>query len=84
MQKDKVIVIFKMEKRKQSFDIEVPLDISANELIVALDSAYGLGIDVSDIKNCYLQAENPIALLKGEKKLENFGIRNGSIIYFRK
>ncbi len=84
MEKDTVVVIFKIAKRKQSFDIEIPLNISANELVVALDSAFELGIDTSDIKSCYLQAENPIGLLKGEKTLKDFGIRNGSIIYYRK
>ncbi len=84
MQKNTVTVIFNIEKKSQTFDIEVPLSISANELVVALDSAFELGIDVSDIKNCYLQAENPIALLKGEKTLADYGIRNGSRIFFRK
>lgn len=84
MQKNTVTVIFNIEKKGQTFDIEVPLSISANELVVALDSAFELGIDVSDIKNCYLQAENPIALLKGEKTLADYGIRNGSRIFFRK
>lgn len=84
MQKETAIVIFKISKQKKTCDIEVPLYISANELITALDAAFDLGIDVSDIKNCYLQAENPIALLKGEKTLAAYGIRNGSIIYYRK
>ena len=84
MEKDTVVVIFKICKRNQEFDIEVPLYISANELVIALDVAFELGIDVSDIKNCYIQAENPIALLKGEKTLADYGIRNGSILYYRK
>lgn len=79
---NKAIVIFKMHKRKESYDLEIPLDISANELVNALNTAYDLGIDTSDIKNCYLQAENPIALLKGNKLLSEYGIRNGSIINF--
>ena len=62
--------------------MEVPLSISANELVTALNTAYELGIDTSDIKNCYLKAENPIALLKGNKTLEEFGLRNGSIINY--
>lgn len=84
MQSNSVVVIFKICKRKEEFDIEIPLYISANELVVALDVAFDLGIDVTDIKNCYLQAENPIALLKGEKTLADYGIRSGSVIYFRK
>ena len=44
--------------------------------------AYELGIDTTDIKNCYLKAESPIALLKGDKTLAEFGIRNGSVINY--
>lgn len=79
---NKAVVIFRILKRKQEQDLEIPLDISANELFVALNTAYELGIDTGDIKNCYLQAERPIALLKGNKSLAEFGVRNGTIIYF--
>lgn len=63
-------------------DLEIPLDISANDLVIALNSAYDLGIDTSDVKNCYLKAENPIALLKGNKLLSDYGIRNATVINF--
>ena len=82
MTRDTAIIIFNIEKRKESFDLEIPLDISANDLVNALNMAYNLNIDTSDIKNCYLKAENPIALLKGNKTLQDYGIRNGSIINF--
>jgi uncharacterized ubiquitin-like protein YukD len=82
MEKDKALVIFKITKKNISVDLEVPLFISANELVMALNSAYDLKIDVSDIKNCYLKAERPIALLRGNKTLAEYGIRNGSVIYF--
>lgn len=82
MDKNTAIVIFNITKRNFTVDLEVPLDISANELVIALDTAYNLKIDVSDVKNCYLKSENPIALLKGNKQLSAYGIRNGSIINF--
>lgn len=82
MGKDKAIIVFKIHKRNISVDLEVPLFITANELVNALSSAYSLDIDSSDIKKCYLKAENPIALLKGNKTLAEFGIRNGSVINF--
>lgn len=82
MNNDSAIIIFNIIKRNFSVDLEVPLDISANELVIALNSAYKLEIDTSDIKNCYLKAENPIALLKGNKTLAEFGLRNGSIINY--
>lgn len=82
MDREKAIIIFNIEKRNFTVDLEVPLNITANDLVNALNSAYELGIDTSDIKNCYLKAENPIALLKGNKTLGEFGVRNGSIINY--
>ena len=82
MSKDKAIIVFNNLKHNTTVDIEVPLDITANELVVGLNIAYELGIDTSDIKNCYLKAENPIALLRGNKTLAQYGIRNCSIINF--
>lgn len=79
---NKAIIILRIHKRKFEVDLEVPLDISANELVSALNTAYDLGIDISDVKNCYLKAENPIALLKGNKLLSEFGVRNGTVINF--
>ncbi len=82
MEKDTAIVIFNITKKNFSIDLEIPLFITANELVMALNSAYNLQIDVSDIKNCYLKAERPIALLRGNKTLDEYGIRNGSIINY--
>ena len=82
MDKDTAIIILNITKRNFTVDLEVPLDISANDLVNALNTAYELGIDTSDIKNCYLKAEHPIALLKGNKTLAEFGLRNGSVINF--
>lgn len=82
MEKDTAIIIFNIIKRDFTVDLEVPLDISANDLVNALNSAYELGIDTSDIKNCYLKSENPITLLKGNKTLAEFGLRNGSVINY--
>ena len=82
MNKETAIIILNIVQRKFTVDIEVLLDISANDLVNGLNIAYKLGIDTSDIKNCYLKMENPIALLKGNKTLAEFGLRNGSIINF--
>lgn len=79
---EKAIVIFNIVNRNFEVDLEIPLNISANELVVALNTAYELGIDTTDVKNCYLKAENPIALLKGNRLLSEFGVRNGTVIYF--
>lgn len=79
---NKAIIIFKIQKTGKEYDLEIPLDITANDLVNALNSAYGLGIDIFDSKNCYLKADNPIALLKGNSKLSDYGIHNGTIIDF--
>ena len=82
MNHDTAVVMFKILKRNFSVDLEIPQHITANDLFLALNTAYALGIDTTDIKNCYLKVENPIILLKGNKTLEEFGLRNGSIINF--
>lgn len=82
MAKERAIIIFNIIKKNESYDLDIPLDISANDLVVALNTAYDLKIDVSDIKKCHLKAENPIALLRGNKALSDYGIRNGSVINF--
>lgn len=78
----KAIIIFKLHKRKFQTDLEIPLDITANDLIIALNTAYELNIDVEDIRNCYLKMENPVALLHGNKILREYGVHNGSIINY--
>ncbi len=82
MSKGTAIIVLNLTKKNITADIEVPLNISANEFVVALNSAYDLGIDTTNIKNCYLKAENPIALLRGNKSLMEFGLRNGSVINY--
>lgn len=82
MNKEVVTVIFHITQKNFQKDIEIPLYISANDLVIALNEAYQLEIDTTDVKKCYLKSEQPIALLKGNKTLEEFGIRNGTHIYF--
>ncbi len=82
MEREKAIIIFHALKQGLTTDLEIPLDISATDLVLALNTAYDLGIDTTNIKNCYLKAENPIALLRGDRTLRDFGIRSGSIIQY--
>lgn len=82
MNRDRAVVIFNNYKKNMKVDIEVPLNITATELVIGLNTAYQLGIDTTDIHNCYLKAENPIALLRGDKTLAQYGIHNGSIINY--
>lgn len=82
MNNDHAIVVLNLRRRGITMDLEVPLSISANDLVLALNTACELGIDTSDIQNCYLKTEHPIALLKGNKTLAEFGVRNGTVINY--
>lgn len=84
MENEYVDIIFNITKKKLQYDLEVPLFITANELVNALCQAYDLSIDMSNMKECYLTSEEPIALLRGNKTLADYGIRNGSIINYIK
>ena len=78
---DNVVIVVHIPNTGEKFDIQVPLDITANELAVALSQAFNLGINTEwDMADCYLKAENPIALLKGDKTLREYGVRNGTVI----
>ena len=82
MNRETVTVVFQAPKRRINTDIELPLSITANDLVIALNDAYCLEIDTSDVKNCFLKAERPIALLRGNKTLKDLGVRNGTVIIF--
>ncbi len=82
--KKSVIVIFDNQKNNKKMDIEVPLNISANELIYGLNKGLGLGINTDDVAECYLCMDNPKALLRGDDELEKFGIHDGSVIKFNR
>jgi len=79
---EKIVVVLHIHKRNQRFDIELPVDITAKDLVIALNQAFNLGIDVDDITECYLKTENPITLLRGNKTLREYKIRNGTVINF--
>ena len=76
------VIIFRIEDLNLETDLEVPLNISAHELILALDEAFSLGIDPLDMRSCYLKCRYPLALLRGNRTLADFGIRNASVISF--
>lgn len=61
----------------KSVDIEIPVDISAEDLIRALYEALKLPGECPD----HIRCENPIAMLQGDVPVSYFGIRDGSILY---
>lgn len=81
---EKAIVGFRNYLDNSTTEIEVPLDITANDLAKALNESFQLGMDTDNIFNCYLVAENPIAFLRGNKTLKEFGVRNGSSIIYKR
>ena len=80
MENERIMAILYIHNVNKRIDINIPSDITANELIIGLNQGYQLGMDTSDISKCFLQVENPIVLLKGNRTLEEFGLRNGSVI----
>lgn len=82
--KEKVVLQFERLKTGEKMDIEVPLQITANELLYSLNQGLHLGIDLNDITQCYLTSENPIALLKGDVLLEEYGVHEGTKICFNR
>lgn len=82
MEKDRFTAVFRWHQKNLAMDLDIPFDISANELIIALNEALKLGMDISDLSRCHLKAENPIALLRGNKLLRDFRLREGTIINY--
>ncbi len=83
MDTNRVAVVLSLHKKRKQIDLDVPLDITAQELIIALNSAFQLGLAIdSPTANYHLKTENPIALLHGNKLLSDYGLRNGTIIHF--
>ncbi len=82
MAKENAIILFTVEPGNETYDLEIPLQITANELFLALQEAFHLPEEEQGMKNQYLVSEDPMVLLKGSKKLADFGIRNGSHLYY--
>lgn len=76
----KAILLLNNSKKNEKIDIEVPLEITANEFILAINTAYDLGINTDNMMELFFKCENPIALIKGNKTLEEYGLREGTII----
>ena len=80
---DKIVVDFFLHKLGKHVDLELELDMTALELVLGLNQAYNLGLDTNDLEQCYLAAENPIALLRGNRTLREYGLRDGTVIHLR-
>ena len=79
---DTAIVEFVDQVRGRSVDVQIPLFLSADELVKALTIAYDLPLNLQDPTQVYLRSENPIALLAGKQSLEELGVTNGTRVIF--
>lgn len=80
----KICILLVDHVHHQQLDLEVEPDITAWELFGGLNSALGWGADPQNSKMCYLSCENPIALLRGDHTLAEFGVRDGSTIHYQR
>ena len=81
MGRERIVAVLERHSEGKRTDVDLPLNITANEAIIGLNQAFGLGMDTSDLSRCFLRTENPIALLKGNRTLEEFGLRDGTVIH---
>lgn len=79
---DSIIVEFERMRTNERFDMEIPKDITANDLVKALNIGLSLGINMDDVSQCYLMADNPLSLLRGETTIEEYGLYDGSKVIF--
>ena len=68
----------------ERLELEVPLYITPNDFINAVNSVFGLGLNKEDYSNYYMCMENPIAFFRGERTLKELGLRNGSRIIYKR
>lgn len=76
------VIKFVNHSSRFELDLEVPLDITAQDLFLALNRSLNLGINEKDRYNYFLKADKPLAFLSGMETLDKFGVRNGTIINF--
>lgn len=79
--KDRAVVIVKRDKDNSVRDFDIPLNITLHEFLQSLYSIYGLKTDMEKMGMMHLSVEKPIVLLKGNKTLKEYGLRDGSTIY---
>lgn len=77
--KDKAIIIMHYADGRTE-DLEVPLNITANDFILAVSKIYS--VELKQNKNYYyLRCDNPKALLRGNKLLGDYSLRDGTEIW---
>lgn len=75
------ICILEIRETEETMDLEIPLDISAAALILALRQTFQSARAAGEPKDSYLKCENPLALLHGSRTLREWGVRDGTILH---
>lgn len=79
--KEKAVVRMNVPDKKQKEWLEIPLDITANDLILALGQIYSLRVEEDLLYSYYVKCDNPKALLRGGRTLKSYGLRDGSELW---
>lgn len=74
----KQVIIIVYKPNGEAYDVEIPLEISANQLIAALHQ----GLRMSGPRPAAVHTTNPIAYLCGERSLASYGLRDGTSLFF--
>lgn len=80
---ERAVVIVKRKLDGSAKDLDIPLDITLHELIVSLNVIFGITTDQRKMGLSHLSVENPIALMKGNRLLKEYGLHDGSIIHIK-
>lgn len=78
---EKITCSFIDKVNNRACDMEIPLDITCDDLVKAINESMKLNIEIPS-KNAYFRSENPIALIQGDRTLGELGLRVGSVIIF--
>ncbi len=80
--KNEILIYVHVPSRERPDELEVPGDITAIDLIEALASIYRVPVDKERVYDYYLKMDRPKALVRGNQKLSDTGMRNGSEVWF--
>ena len=75
--KHTAVIIMHIPDSRLTEDLEIPLHITASELIEALSQIYSLTLD-GEVTDYYLKTDRPKRLVRGARTLEEFGLRDGT------
>ena len=78
---ERIVAVLYIHRENKRIEVDLPLDISANEAVIGLNRGFALGMDTADLTKCFLRTENPTALLRGNRTLGEYGLRDGTVIH---